>query len=78
MFLKTFIKNIYIDGSGCLVVHIYADGHIICRQWVDIFLPVTWKVNFFVETPLQSYRTSPAICDQTVLPAIQHRWTRIV
>jgi len=27
-------------------------------------------------SPYQSYRTSPAIWDHTVLPATQHRWMR--
>jgi len=27
-------------------------------------------------SPFQSYGASPAVWDPTVLPAIQHRWTR--
>jgi len=30
-----------------------------------------------MENLSQSYGTSPAICDHTVLPAARHRWTRL-
>jgi len=32
-------------------------------------------VSLFIENPSQSYRTSSAIWDHTVLPATWHRWT---